>query len=113
MHIDSYSFGHITVAGESHASDVIIYPDRVQPSWRRRQGHRLEPEDLSDVIAYRPESIIIGTGNSGVMKVPPGTISYLEGKGITVYVMKTGEAVELFNSLPKCQKLVAALHLTC
>ena len=113
MHVDSYAFGHITVGGESHAGDVIIFPDRVEGHWRRRQGHRLEPGDLTIALAWEPEAVIIGTGESGAMKVPVDTIAYLESKGIDVFVMKTAAAVEFFNSLPKCRRIVAALHLTC
>jgi len=113
MKIEHYSFGNITIDGKTYTSDVIIYPDRVDSSWWRKQGHNLEVTDLIEVIAAKPEVVVIGTGSFGVMKVPKETISHFDSKGIEVYVAKTGEAVELFNEIQKDKKVIAALHLTC
>jgi hypothetical protein len=113
MYIESYSFGRIRIAGTDYVKDVIIYPDHVEPSWQRRFGHRLMPVDLESVIRFKPDAVIVGCGNSGALMVPDETIDFLEDKGIRVHVARTGDAVRMFNSLPKCDRLVAALHLTC
>lgn len=113
MNIESYSFGNISIDGRQYKSDVIIYPDKVDSSWWRKEGHKLQIADLTEVVNSRPEVLIIGTGYSGVMVVPEETISYLESKGIKVYIERTTKAVELFNKLQKDRKVVAALHLTC
>jgi hypothetical protein len=47
------------------------------------------------------------------MEVPKETVDYLESQGITVYVEKTGRAVELFNTQPEDKIVVGAFHLTC
>jgi hypothetical protein len=111
--ISAYSFGRITIRGDTYTSDVIIYPGRVNPSWWRKEGHLLQPVDLEEVVTARPSVVIIGTGASGVMKVPHETVRFLESKGITVHVARTAEAVELYNTTPKDKPVVAALHLTC
>lgn len=113
MRITHYSFGKITVDGKTYASDVIIYPGRVDPSWWRKEGHYLQPADLGDVVASRPDIVIIGTGYSGVMQVPAGTVEFLSSKGIEVRVMRTEKAVEAFNEEEKGKTVIAALHLTC
>lgn len=114
MHIDQYRFGHIDIAGHGYDADVIIFPDRVQASWWRRQGHRLAPEDLRTVLAERPEVLVVGTGYDGRMQVPGETVDVLRGAGIDVRVAKTGAAVGQFNRLQReCARVVAALHLTC
>lgn len=41
MTIASYSFGKITIDGQTFTSDLIIYPGRIDPSWWRREGHFL------------------------------------------------------------------------
>ena len=46
--IDSYHFGQIMINGENYSSDVIIFPDRVQGEWRRKKGHELGLEDISE-----------------------------------------------------------------
>jgi len=113
MKIDHYSFGSITIDGRRYTSDVIIYPDRVDSSWWRKEGHNLHIADLKDVINAKPEILVVGTGSPGLMKVPKETISHLESKGIEVHVALTAKAVEIFNKLQSDKKVIAAVHLTC
>jgi hypothetical protein len=111
--ITHYSFGRITIDGSTYTSDVVIYPGRVDPSWWRKEGHYLQPVDLADVVASKPDLVIIGTGHSGVMQVPRETVGFLESKGIEVRVALTSKAVDMFNKSPKDRVVIAALHLTC
>ena len=113
MKIQHYSFGRITIDGKTYTSDVIIYPDRVNSSWWRKEGHFLQMDDLREVLDARPEVIIIGTGYSGVMRVSDEIISNLKSMKIDMHVARTTEAVELFNELSGSKKIVACLHLTC
>ncbi|MDA8238797.1 MAG: Mth938-like domain-containing protein [Nitrospiraceae bacterium] len=113
MHIDDYAFGRIVINGSSYTSDVIVYPDRVDSPWWRKEGHLLQKADLKDIIAAAPEILVIGTGFSGVMKVPDQTVNFLKSKGITVFIEKTGKAVELFNEKRSGGKVIGAFHLTC
>lgn len=111
--VTHYSFGRITIDGKTYTSDVIIYPGRVDSSWWRKEGHYLQPVDLADVVAARPDVVIIGTGHSGVMQVPGETVRFLESKGIEVRVALTEKAVDMLNKAPKDKAVIAALHLTC
>lgn len=113
MIIDEYSFGRIKVAGREYTSDVIIYPDRVDSSWWRKDGHLLIPEDLSDVLLASPATLVIGTGYYGRMEVPAETLKNIRDHGIQVVVAPTKDAVEDFNRLHRQRSVVAALHLTC
>jgi hypothetical protein len=113
MKIEHYSFGSITIDEKTYTSDVIIYPDKIDSSWWRKEGHSLHVVDLKDVINVKPEVLIIGTGYSGAMVVPEETILYLKAQDIEVHVARTEKAVELFNKFRKDKKTVAALHLTC
>lgn len=111
--INSYQFGVIIVNGRRYTSDVIIYPDRVDDNWWRREGHSLSPQDLKEVVREKPEIVVIGSGNSGLMKVPPSTRRWIEGKEIRLKVESTQTACQIYNQLQKTHKVVAALHLTC
>jgi len=113
MKIEHYSFGKITIEGMTYTSDVIIYPEKVNTSWWRKEGHNLQVVDLMDVIDANPQILVIGTGATGLMRVPKDTISHLQSKGIEVHVARTGEAVEIFNKLQKDKIVIAAFHLTC
>ncbi len=114
MHIDDYYFGQITVDGKTYTADIIIYPERVEAEWWRREGHRLAPEDLPEVLRDPPGILLIGTGASGCLKVPEATAARLREIGMEVRAMPTGNVVREFNRLQgQPEKVVAALHLTC
>ena len=114
MNVNDYSFGRIVIDGASYSSDVIIMPDRVIDGWWRKQGHKLQIDDLDEVLPASPDILVIGTGCYGKMRVPQETVTFLENQGITVKQADTGDAVKLFNELQKeCANIVAALHLTC
>jgi hypothetical protein len=110
MHIDDYTFRKIVIESTTYTSDVIIYPDRVQANWRRRRGHVLQPEDLSDVIDAAPDTLIIGTGASGRMTISEEARHLLCQKNISFDVLPAEQACQAFN---KRSNTVAALHLTC
>jgi len=111
--IESYSFGQMTINGKKYNSDLIIFKDRINDSWWRREGHNLCIDDIKEIINEKPEIIIIGTGFSGLMKVSTDLIKYLESIGIETIVTKTKDACDEYNKLYKKKKVIAAFHLTC
>ena len=111
--IDSYDFGHIVIDGKTYTSDVIIYKDKVNSSWWRKQGHELCVDDLEDVLDKKPDVIVVGTGEPGLMKVLPETEKLIKSKGIKLIVQPTKEATQSYNQLSTSQKVIAMLHLTC
>lgn len=111
--IEHYAFGTITIDGTTYRSDVIVLPDRVAPDWWRKNGHGLVLEDLGEIVADPPETLIVGTGAYGAMVVPAETIAALEELGVEVITEPTGEAVETYNRLAPAGRVAAGLHLTC
>jgi hypothetical protein len=111
--IDSYNFGHIVIHGQVYTSDVVIYPDRVDADWWRKEGHILCPEDIEEVFVRKPEVLIVGMGASGLMRVSPEVEDRLKTAGIALRTERTEKACALFNELSGHRNVVAALHLTC
>ena len=111
--IESYNFGKIKIDGIKYYSDLIIYPDNIDCKWWREKSHLLQKNDLSNVVNYKPEILIIGTGESGLMKVTEETKNYFESKGISLIIEKTEDACNTYNKLKDNKKIIAALHLTC
>ena len=112
--IDSYSFGRIVIDGRRYTNDVIVFPNRVMDNWWRKEGHRLDIEDLKEVFEEKPEVLIVGTGRWGLVRVPAETRDYVESKGMELIIQRTKEACETYNRLKQSGKnVVAALHLTC
>jgi hypothetical protein len=113
MNIDSYSFGKMVFQGKAFHSDLIIYPDKVEGPWWRKEGHVLRLEDLTNILAANPEVLIIGTGYMGQMEVPDELRKELLIRKIELYVGDSRRAVEIFNSIHAKRRTVAAFHLTC
>ncbi len=113
MKITHYSFGKITVDGKTYTSDVIIFPEHVNSSWWRKEGHLLQIADLTDIMSAGLPVLIIGTGFYGTMEVPKKTLEYLKSNKIEVYFDNTQKAVNLFNEISSKKPTIAALHLTC
>ncbi len=111
--VDSYQFGVIVVNGRRYTSDVIIYPNRVDDSWWRREGHSLSPRDLGEIVGEKPDILVVGTGNSGLMQISASTCRWIEQEGIKLKVEPTQTACQTYNQLQKTHKVIAALHLTC
>ncbi|MCP4229648.1 MAG: hypothetical protein GY771_05825 [bacterium] len=114
MKIEEYKFGYIRVGGEEYRRDLIILPERIIPDWWREEGHKLSLVDLREVIEYKPEALVIGTGANGVMSVPRDVPDTLKSECIEVIMTKTGGAVTEYNRLlDEGRRVAAALHLTC
>lgn len=113
MRIEQYDFGLIVIDGKRYTSDVIIYPDRVDFRWWREEGHLLHIDDLKEVLTEKPEAVVVGTGQSGLMQVPSEVKDHFETKGIELIVDKTKNACDIYNKLSELKKVIAVLHLTC
>jgi hypothetical protein len=111
--IDSYEFGAIVIDGKRYSSDVIIYPDRVKDDWWRKGGHELGIDDLEDVVEHKPDMIVVGMGDPGLMRVLPEAKQYIKSQEIKLMVQSTREACRTYNQLSSSQKVIALLHLTC
>jgi hypothetical protein len=111
--IESYAFGRLVFSGKTYTSDLIIYPERIDPSWWRKTGHRLCLQDLQEVLEEDLEVLVVGTGYMGLMEVEEEVKRYAETHGFQLIVDKTRKAVEIYNSLHTHKKTVGAFHLTC
>jgi hypothetical protein len=111
--IEAYEFGKITVRGKEYTSDVIVYPDHVDHTWWRRQGHVLGDYDIPDVIGDLPQVLIVGTGKQGLLKVSPLLRQALHDSGVELVVLPTDRACQAYNRYATHKKTIACLHLTC
>ena len=112
--ITHYSFGSIEVDGHTYRNDIIIYPQAIQPDWWRKEGHRLQLEDIEGVLSDPPEVLVVGQGDSGMMVVDARVAETLENLNVQLVAAHTKAACESFNKLSQeGKRVVAALHLTC
>lgn len=113
--IEKYTTGsHMTVNGKRYHQDLKIIRGEVKENWWRGEGHRLDTNDIKDILSARPEVIVIGTGYAGNMRIPASVQQTIEGHHIKVIAATTADAIKAFNQLEAEGKDVAgAFHLTC
>ncbi len=113
--IDEYSFGKMIVDGKVHNKDLIITPEKVIPNWWRGKGHKLQIEDIKEVLEeHKPEILVVGKGKFGMMKVSKELETYLHERNIELYEKESGKATQKFNKfLNEKKNVVGAFHLTC
>lgn len=113
MRIESYSFGKIVIDGKTYSRDVIIFSDHINASWWRKESHKLCLADIIEIIKEGPEVVVIGTGDSGLMRVLNEVKESLKDKGIELIALTTEKACQVYNDMSKSRKTIAALHITC
>ncbi|MFW5971717.1 MAG: Mth938-like domain-containing protein, partial [Desulfovermiculus sp.] len=112
--IESYSFGRMKIQGRVFTDDVLICKEEVISPWWRERGHVVTVRDLEAILGYKPEIIILGQGEPGMMKGTQELQAHLQALGIEFIQVRTKKAVELFNRyLEQGKTVCAGFHLTC
>jgi len=117
MRIDGFDFGSITVDGRTFTSDLKIVGGTVIADWWRLEGHKLQAADIEDILTARPDVLVVGTGDPGMMAVSTEVKTRLADLGIGLIEQPTRRACEEYNSLltggADPAKIAFAAHLTC
>jgi hypothetical protein len=119
--IEEYKFGQIIIDGTTYNTDIQTDWNGEVSNWRRKDGHLIMIEDIKPAVEKNPESIVIGTGQDGMAKLPEETKIFIQENDIKLLVDKTEEAVKTFNILKedsfeeegKQEKVIGLFHLTC
>ena len=113
--IDSYKFGQMVIQGVSYTHDVVIWADRIEADWWRQEGHHLQLQDIQQFIEeVRPQSLVVGKGKFGMMRVGQDLKDFLKCRHIILHENPTDKAVKIFNRLTLAgEKILGAFHLTC
>jgi len=109
--IDSTYFGSVVIDGRKFDTDMVVCWDG--DLRERQKSHVFEKREFEDLMMKDPEVIIIGTGQSGLVKVDPSTDIAAKLGGIDIIVAKTPIAIQEFNKLVKKKKAIAVIHVTC
>jgi hypothetical protein len=114
MKIEDFSFGRIVVDGVAYTSDIKIIGGKVVADWWRKGGHKVEIEDIQEMIDARPEVLVIGKGDPGLMQTSATLRKLLKSNEIELVEEKTVKAVQTFNRLSQTGKAVfAGFHVGC
>jgi len=112
--ITDFSFGKIVVNGKTYTNDIKIVRGQVIAEWWRKSGHRVEMEDINDILESGPDTVIIGKGSPGHMQTSTHLREKLATLKIALIEKKTSRAIAVFNKLYKeGRKVAGGFHLTC
>ncbi len=88
-------------------ASLIVMPDNLLPDWPVPAFDQLRREHLAVLLEYRPELVILGTGNRH--RFPhPALLADLIAAGIGLETMNTGAACRTYNILAAEGRRVAA-----
>ena len=110
--IDGTTFGSITVDGGRYPYDIWILADG---SIRRRNGnHEFTLNELDLLLKDRPEVVVVGTGQSGCVRIDEDATREASRRGIKIISDITPKALKRYNEVVKAKRRVAGVfHTTC
>lgn len=119
--IEEYHFGLITIDGVTYRHDVEVrWTGDVLP-WSFKRRHMIDVEEIKRAAGEKPEVIVIGTGESGLVEVTEEAQKEIKARGIELIIDETEQAVRTFNILTeesmeeegKNKEVIGLFHLTC
>jgi len=112
VRIDSTSFGEVVVDGKTYYSDVTVWWDGRTEF--RDKTHIFSMEEFLKILEKRPDTIVVGTGQHGVVKVPDEVRQVAEEQKVDLFIENSPKAMKIFNSfITEGRKAVAVIHSTC
>ncbi len=119
--IEEYKFGFIVIDGKTYQHDIGINWVGDIFEWPRAESHIIDIEDIVDALEQNPETIVIGTGESGMAQVTTRAKKEIEVRGIELIIDKTEQATKTFNIRKEesieeegvQEKVIGLFHLTC
>ena len=116
--INSTHFGSITIDGEKHENDVLI---RLSGEVTKRKkklskaiygtSHVISLDEAKYIFEERAERLIIGTGQTGMVKLSDEAADYFKKNKCHVQMLPTPDAIQIWNELDG--EIIALFHVTC
>ena len=112
--IEQYTFGKIFIGGVCYTADIKVVHKKVIPTWWRKSSHRVDVDDIKDILESKHDYLVIGKGEPGQMKSTRSLRKHLHDAGIQLVEESTSKAVVSFNQLlADGQAVSAGFHLSC
>ncbi|MGH3146482.1 MAG: Mth938-like domain-containing protein [Rubrobacter sp.] len=73
----------------------------------------VDPADVEELLDRGATALVIGTGFYGRLRVRRETLDTLEERGVATHVLRTEEAVDVYNELRDVVTVAALIHSTC
>lgn len=117
LRITRLSWGQVEIEGDRTFKDVKLYPGGCRDwNWNETgTGHTpgIQPADILELLEHDCQEVVLSQGVLGRLKIQPETLALLEERNVKVHVLRTKEAVQLYNRLCPTQPVGALIHSTC
>jgi len=122
--IEEYHFGSIAIDGKIYNNDVEVrsISSKIEVlDWQKDESHDINVDAVKGAVEQKPDTIIIGTGESGLAKVTEIAKQFIAEKEIELIIDITGEAIKTFNVIKQGSieeegeeaNIIGLFHLTC
>lgn len=112
-------FGGVRINGQDY-KQVLVVGEEIEERDTARLNelfgttHRIGDWEIEKLLSNKPEIIIIGNGQSGVLEVTSEVEEKFKTAGVDLRILLTPEAISEFNKLYQEDKRINALiHTTC
>jgi hypothetical protein len=120
LKIDSTEFGSITIGGTTYSHDILIQLSgkvvkRKKKLSKKYYGtsHIISLEEAEFVYEKGCDTLVLGTGQYGNVKLSVEAAEFFEHHGCSVILMSTPEAIETYNKIKGKAKAIGLFHVTC
>ncbi len=116
--ITSIGWGTVQVEGVAQLyKDAKLYPGGSRAwDWSEtgtKHSPGIQPADVHELLDHGAEVVVLATGVFGRLGVCQETRNLLQERKVQVHVLKTREAVPLYNQLREKKQVGALIHSTC
>ena len=113
----SISWGHIEVEGVGVGKDFKLYPGGGREwDWKEtgtQHDPGIQPADVEELLEHGASVVVLSRGMQLRLKTSSETLRWLKQSGVSVNLVETREAVELYNKLAERQAVGGVFHSTC
>jgi hypothetical protein len=115
--IVTLAWGKIEVEGAGMFRDVKLFPGGAREwDWRETGTEHtpgIQPADVRELLDHGATTVVLSQGMLKRLRTCPETIELLKQQGVSVHVVPTQDAVELYNELRKTARVAGLFHTTC
>lgn len=116
--LEGVAWGRVEVVGrERPYKDAKLFPGGSREwDWNETgTAHEpgIQPADVEELVRHGADVVVLSRGFHGRLAVCEETLRVLEERGVEVHVLRTEEAVQLYNELQPTRAVGALIHSTC
>jgi len=118
-YIESTKFGEITIDGRKYGQvlligDLVLEREAMRLEEVFGTTHRIGDWETEQLLHDKPQVVIVGTGQNGILQVDEKFLQRMQGSGVEVIVNITPQAIKIYSEkVNQGERVNALMHTTC